>query len=354
MRNLILYAFVIVVFLMTNLGVYAGPSSPNFQLRDYSFGGGGTEESTSENYGAFGILGEFSQGSLGSENFGIGGGLPSTLMPDIPQAPSFTNPGTFSDRLLLTLTPSSNPSDTTYAASITKDSDTNWDDIMYVQDDGTLSTQLGLEDFRTYDDWGGPLGSIVLDLERDTTYKIRLKARSGNFTETGWGEEATGTTAIPYLVFGVDADQIQFDDLSSSNNHTDSSKYTVLTTSTNAYNGYIIYGRTTAPLTAGTKTIPHYGSSNAGPTTWNQYGFGYTTNDSDLIGGVPDRFTNGGQKYAGFINTHPGDPVADIAGPLITPADNVEHIISYYVRANPLSAPGTYRSTIIYVIVTKF
>jgi len=351
---MILYGFVIFISLTTTFVVHAGPSSSNFQLRDFSFGGGGTEESNSENFGAFGILGEFSQGSLNSENFGVGGGLPSTLMPDLPGEPSLTNPGSFSDRLLLILATSANPSDTTYAASITEESDFNWDSIRYVQDDGTLSPVLGLEDFRTYDDWGGLLGTLVLDLERDTTYKIRIKARSGNFTETGWGAETTGTTAIPYLSFGVDADTIQFEDLSSSNNHTDSSKYTVLTTSTNAYNGYIIYGRTTSPLKAGTKTIPHYGSSNAGPTTWSQYGFGYTTDDANLIGGVSDRFTNGGQKYAGFVNTHPGDPVADLSGPLISPADNVENVISYYVRANPLSSPGTYRSTIIYVIVTKF
>ena len=350
--NIVLFA--ICCFLLTTPGVFAGPTSTNFELRNYDFGSGATEDSSSTNFSLFGIAGEGSQGSLSSGNFGVGAGLPHTIMPALPPAPTFTNPGNTYDRLHIVIATAGNPSDTTYAIAITESTDTNWNNIKYVQSDSTPGTILGIEDFQTYTAWGGASGSYITNLSENVTYKVKVKARQGNFTETGWGPESTATTDVPTLTFGVDSDAIVFNDLNSFNNYTDSSKSTVLTTSTNAYNGYLIYGFATQVLTSGVNTVPHYASPNSAPTTWTGYGFGYSTDDTNLVGGTANRFTDSGPKFAGFTGTSPGDPVADTSGPIVSTILSQDYAISYRVSANPTSLAGKYSTTLIYIVVPTF
>ncbi|QQS44663.1 hypothetical protein IPM65_03640 [Candidatus Roizmanbacteria bacterium] len=347
--------FIVVCFLLVTAATYAAsPSSTNFQLRDYSFGSGGTEQSDSTNFSLFGILGEVSQGDPSSTNFQVLPGLPNTIMPALPPAPTFNNPGSLYDRLRMIISTAGNPSDTTYAVAITEASDTSWTYIRYIQSDGSIGTTLGLEDFLTYTAWGGASGTYITNLQPNTTYKIKVKARQGEFTETGWGPEAVATTSIASLSFGVDSDAIIFDDLNSLNSFTDDTKSTVMTTTTNAYNGYIVYGFATQPLTANSQTIPHYGSPNSSPTVWSGYGFGYSSGDTSLTGGTADRFTNGGPKYAGFTGTPPGDPIVDTPGPIITPIIAQQFEVDYRVSANPTTPAGVYQSIIVYIIVPTY
>ncbi len=354
MRQKLLIIFIVVCYLLVAANSFAAPSSTNYQLRDYSFGSGGSEGSDSTNFSLFGILGEFSQGNLSSSNFKIGAGLPNTILPALPPAPAFTNPGSYYDRLHVIINTGGNPSDTTYAIAITEADDTAWNNIRYIQSDGAMGTALGLEDFLTYTAWGGATGTDITDLEPNKTYMIKVKARQGEFTETAWGPEATASTIVPSLSFGVDSDAIVFDELNSLNNFTDDTKSTVMTTTTNAYNGYVVYGFATQPLTANTQTIPHYGSPNSAPTSWTGYGFGYSSQDNNLTGGTPDRFTNGGPNYAGFTETSPGDPIVDTPGPIITPIVAEQFTVDYRVTADPNTPAGVYQSTIIYIIVPTY
>ena len=355
MKKRLTLLFILVCFLLVTAGAYAAaPASTNFQLRDYSFGAGGTEQSDSTNFSLFGILGEVSQGDPSSTNFQILPGLPNTIMPALPPAPNFANPGSLYDRLRLIISIANNPDDTTYAVAITETSDTSWTNIRYIQSDGSIGTTLGLEDFLTYTAWGGASGSYITNLEPNTSYKVKVKARQGEFTETGWGPEATASTSVPSLSFGVDSDSIIFDDLNSFNSFTDSSKSTVMTTTTNAYNGYIVYGFATQPLTANSQTIPHYSSPNSAPTAWSGYGFGYSSGDSSLTGGTADRFTTGGPKYAGFTGTPPGDPIVDTPGPIVTPIIAQQFTVDYRVSADPNTPAGVYRSIIVYIIVPTY
>lgn len=342
------------VFHLLSLGVYATPSSDNFQLRDYSFGGGGLEDGSSENFSLFGIVGDVSQGGSTSETFQLRGGIVWTILPGVPPAPTVANSAQWYDRLTIILNPDTNPADATYAIMITETSDTNWTSARYVQSDFTRGTILGLEDFLTYSGWGGAGGFVLTGLEANQTYKIRAKARQGEFTETAWGPEAIQQTYTPTLSFGVDADGVIFDQLSSGNNYTDATKSSIVTTTTNAYNGYIVYAYATQPLTANANTIPHYASPNSAPTAWTGTGFGYSSNDTDLVGGTPDRFTDGGPRYAGFTNTYPGDPVASTDGPILSLVEDEEFTIAYRVQATDTTPAGSYKTTIVYIIVPTF
>ena len=332
----------------------ASPQSSNYKLRDFAFGSGGVVAGTSTNFSLFGIAGEVSVDKLTSSNFKIGAGLPYTIMPGLPPAPTLLNIQNYYDRLRIIINPSSNATDSTYAIAITESADSAWAQTRYVQSDGTIASTLGLEDFKTYNDWGGATGHFIYDLSQDTSYKVKVKARQGKFTETGWGGEVAAATDVSFLSFGVDSNAVSFDELSSSNSYTDSTKSTVTTTSTNAYNGYLILGYATGPLAFQTNQINHYSGTNSSPTSWTGEGFGYTTNDSSLFGGTPNRFTNAGPKYAGFSQIAPGEPIADNPGPVLTPILNEQFTISYRVTADPFTPAGNYKTTIIYIVVPTF
>jgi len=326
------------------------PRSNSYEIVDYGFGAGGGSTS-SDAYALFGTLGDTSVGSLSSSLYNIGAGLEFTLMATAPAAPTFINDGSTYDRLKIILSPQPFAADTEFAIMITPD---DYQTIRYLQSDGTVGNELGNEDFQTYDEWGGGSGSYITGLLQNTTYRVRVKARHGAFTEGRWGPQASATTTIPSLTFGVDQATITFDHLNSGNSYTDSTKTTVLTTSTNAYNGYVVTGYATQALTLGSTTIPQYSSPNSAPTNWAGYGFGYTTNDSNLTGGTPNRFTNGGPNYAGFTTTPPGDPVADHAGPVTNAISNEQFTISYRVTTASTQQAGQYTTTIIYIVTPEY
>lgn len=343
----------LLLLLLSTTPIYAdiAPRSSSYKIVDYGFGAGGADNSTSTSYALFGSLGDISVGSLSSSLYNIGGGLEFTLMATAPAAPTFVNDGSTYDRLKITINRQSFSTDTEFAVMITPD---NYQTIGYIQSDGTVGSVLGNEDFMTYTSWGGASGSYVTGLLQNTTYKVRVKARQGAFTEGRWGPQASATTSFPSLTFGVDQVAITFDHLNAGNSYTDASKTTVLTTSTNAYNGYVVTGYTTQPLTLGATTINDYTSPNSAPTNWSGFGFGYTTNDSNLTGGTPNRFTNGGPNYAGFTQTPPGDPVADHAGPVTSAISNEQFTISYRVTTASTQKAGQYTTTAIYIVTPEY
>ncbi len=331
----------------------AGPTSTNYELKDYGFGGGGTQKSDSTNYSIFGLAGEVESGRPASTNYQAGVGLIYTMQANVPPAPTLSNPATNYDRLKFIIQNGDNPTDAVFAIAI---SDDNWITTKYIQNDNTVGTVLGSEDWQTYANWGGASGEFVRTLAANTTHKIKVKAKRGNFTESGYGpESASVATSNPSLTFGISSATLTFANLNSGNSYTDSTKTTVLTTSTNAYNGYVTYGRETAVLTSGANTIPDFVSPNSAPTVWSGTGFGYTTDDANLSGGTADRFTNGEPKYAGFTTSAPGDPVADhtavVEDPTVT---NEQFTITYRVTASETTPAGAYANTVIYVVVPTY
>ncbi len=344
----LLFAYLL-IFAFLAQKASAGPSSSSFELKEYGFGAGGTENSTSSNFKMFGTVGEVDMGSPSSALYRIGSGLVFTQTAFTPPAPTFTNPASNYDRLKIVINQGGNPSDTTYAAMISTDNFVN--DIRYVKSDFTIGTALVIGDFQNYTTWNGASGKFITGLISNTTYYVRVKARQGNFSESFWGPVASVATADPSLSFGLDTSSINFTNLNSGNSYTDSSKQTTMTTSTNAYNGYIVYATENQTLT-GPTTITDYASPNNTPTAWSGTGFGYSTSDSNLpTGGTSDRFTTGGPKYAGFT---PGtqDPVADHTSVIQDPTlINESFNILYRVTAPSTIEGGTYTNTIIYTIV---
>lgn len=329
------------------------PSSSSYKLYGYSFGGGGINGGSSSNFKLNGTVGELEFGKPSSTNYKAGSGLTYLLNSNVPTSPTLTTPGSNYDRIQFVINTSSNPTDTTYALQISTTSNFSSGNN-YIKSDGTLGTSLATTDFKTYTNWGGASGSFVTGLANNTTYYIRVKARQGNFSETEWGPSSSRTTNDPSLTFSLDSSTLTFSNLNAGNSYTDSSKTNVLTTSTNAYNGYVVYGKVTQALTSTAgSTIANYASPNSSPTTWSGTGFGYNTNDTSLTGGTANRFS--GSKYAGFGTSTNGDPVADNPGPVSTsPISGEQFTISYRVTGNATTPAGTYSNVILYSIVPSY
>lgn len=181
--------------------LFAFPASTNFQLKDYGYGGGGTANSTSTNYAIEGIAAEQNATELNGVTYDLGPGLQFTNQANVPPAPTFTNPANYYNKLRLVLDAGSNPSDTLFAIAISTD---NFVTTNYVQSDNTVGATLGLEDYQTYTAWGGGSGFNVIGLSASTTYKVKVKAWQGKFTETGYGPESSAATVGATLTFDID------------------------------------------------------------------------------------------------------------------------------------------------------
>jgi hypothetical protein len=350
-KSVLIPILFIVLLGLKNL-VFAAPTSQHYQLQTYGFGAGGVASASSDHYSVNGIAGESEGTQSGSNSKKIGGGLTYTQMANVPDAPNFSNPDSNYDRLKFVIHNGDNPADATFAIAITSD---NWVTTKYIKSDYTVGDTLENIDWLTYTDWGGSAGKFVTDLDANTYFKIKVKARNGSYSESQWSADAQANTIAPSLTFGVNSSTITFDPLTTANNWTDDTKSTTITTSTNAKNGYTVFGHETGPLTGTNGIINDYASPNSNPTTWAGYGFGYSTSDNDLIGGTVDRFTNGGPKYAGFTTSAPGDPVADhkdIENGI--PIDNEQFTINYRVTASITQAAGVYKNTILYVVVPAY
>lgn len=175
------------------------PSSTNFQLKSFEFGGGG-DSMSSTNFQAEGTTGELS-GQQSSLNFQANSGLQFMQQSNVPGAPTLVNSDSWYNKLFLTLNASNNPSDTLFAIAISSD---NWVTTQYVQDDNTVGEELGVEDYQTYTAWGGGTGDYIIGLEQGQTYKVKVKAQQGDFTESPYGPEATAATEATSISFDID------------------------------------------------------------------------------------------------------------------------------------------------------
>ncbi|HEX7259330.1 MAG TPA: hypothetical protein VF272_00155, partial [Candidatus Saccharimonadia bacterium] len=152
-----------------------------------------------------GIAGEVSGQQAASTSFRLNSGNNQTQQAHVPLAPTFDNPANYYSKLHFVINPSNNPSDTKFAIAISSDS---FATTRYIQNDGTVGSTLGIEDYQIYGStgvgWGGASGSLVIGLESSMTYQIKAKAISGKFTETGFGPLASATTSPPSLFFDID------------------------------------------------------------------------------------------------------------------------------------------------------
>ena len=119
-----------------------------------------------------------------------------------------------------------------------------------------------------------------------------------------------------------------------------------LTAATNATSGYTIYSRyTSAPTNGLGQTIADWTGTNATPTVFSAAGteaYGYSTNNSALGTGTPNRFTNVSQKWAAM--TASNLEVAYQATGVTATTTRIGHQVGISLTTKP----GTYQTTIIY------
>jgi hypothetical protein len=185
--------------------VFAGPTSTNYELRQYSFGPGGSDEasSSSSNFKLYGTIGETEGGTGTSTNFTVGQGFNYTLQAHVPPAPDVTNPDSSYNKLKLIITQSADDTaQTQYASAISPDNFAST--THYIQNDGTVGSTLGNEDWQTYTNWGGASGINIVGLSAGTTYTVKVMSRQGSFTQTGFGPTVQSSTTNPTLNFDID------------------------------------------------------------------------------------------------------------------------------------------------------
>lgn len=202
MRQLLTGAILLVCGLIPSL-VSAFPSSSNYKLRDYGFGGGGQGNMASSNYAIDGIAGEVSTGAqLTGSTYKSGTGLLWVNQAAVPPAPTFTNPSSYYNKLKIVISTGNNPSDTKFSIAISTDNFSS--DTRYVQSDNTVGAVRGVEDYQTYTAWGGASGVLITGLLPSTTYYVKVNAWQGKFTETAFGPTASAATVGAQMTFDID------------------------------------------------------------------------------------------------------------------------------------------------------
>ncbi len=181
----------------------AMPASDDYKLNNYGFGAGGVGNATSNNYGMNAITGELGGKDMSSNSYRAKSGEINTQQANVPEAPTFSNPANNYSKLhfIVNQANTGNPSDTKFAIAISSD---NFATTQYVQSDNTVGATLGTEDYQTYTAWGGATGQYVIGLNSSTTYRIKVKAISGRFTESGYSPSTAATTSPPSLTYDID------------------------------------------------------------------------------------------------------------------------------------------------------
>jgi hypothetical protein len=179
----------------------AVPTGTTYKLESYGVGSGGTANSTSSSYAMEGISGESSGTQMTGTAYNGGSGLLPTQLANVPAAPSLTNPSNYYNKLKLVIDTGGNATDTTFAVAISSD---NFVTTQYVQNDFTVGPALGTEDYQTYPLWGSATGVNIVGLNANTTYKVKVRAMHGKFTESGYSAIATSATVNPSLTFDLD------------------------------------------------------------------------------------------------------------------------------------------------------
>lgn len=202
--------------------------------------------------------------------------------------------------------------------------------------------------------------STSLTLHTNEHYFVNVRAtdNAGNVSTVA---SSNGQQVLPSLSFSMGANTITFSNLNSTNNRLDT-KTVSLTTSTNAYGGYVIRQYAGGLLTDGTNNIPMFSAgSYAAPAAWGagqcsgtSCGYGYTSNDTTIQG---SNLFSSGTLYAPFSQTPAGDIVADhttaIDGSSGAVTDEA-FTITHKVAVTALQAAKTYQATIYYIVTGTF
>ena len=192
----------LILVLLLSQSAFAGPQSTTYEIKDYTFGAGGNEQSGSDStsYTLFGTVGELDYSKLNSSNYSLGGGLSYTLKANVPAAPTVTNVSSWYNKLKVTIDNGSNPSDATFLIQVASGSADFTQDTYFIQSDNTLGAN---QVWQTYTSWGGASGFTLIGLYPGTTYYVRVAAERGNFTQSEYSAGGSAATINPTLTLSL-------------------------------------------------------------------------------------------------------------------------------------------------------
>ncbi len=297
--------------LLLSLTLFAAfPGTTNYQLNSYTFGSGGSANSSTSTYALEGTIGELSGASSATSTYTTKPGFIETQQGNVPTIAAFdNNGGTYFDKLHFVIGTAGNPTDATYALSISTDNFAS--DIRYVKSDLTVGASLSVADYQTYTAWGGASGVNIIGLAAGTTYYLRAKVTQGKFTETAYGPIASAATAGSTITFSVTTStqpsppfSINFGGLPAGS-VTNSPQTIDVALSTNASNGANVYivGKNNGLLSATTSYLINAVSNNLA-----SLGEGYGAQNSSISQTSGGPFSvigpyNGSGSTVGIVDT---------------------------------------------------
>ena len=358
-RHLIM---IIAGVLVPMLSLAQVPSSTNYRLDTSNFDFGGGEFSSSTNFTARGSFGGVQENRTTSTSFNLFSGFFPASYPGIPAAPTLTNTGgNLYNVLDFVIATGGNRADTNYAIAVSTD---NFITTNFVQADDTIGPNPA---WQTYISWGAGVGQRLTGLTSSTTYKIKVKARFGPDSETGYSVVATAATVAPIFsvtVAGVlngttintfttnlatTATSVAFSSLQTGAVKVAAQTITVNTNALSGYSAALMQDHDLAK-TNGTVILP-VSSSNTSPAAWpsgiTTARFGYHTMDSTLCTGLFNRFAVD-DTFAAATST-PFE-IACNTGPVSNETTN----IIFKVEIEALQPSGDYKNQVTYIITPQY
>ncbi len=197
------------------------------------------------------------------------------------------------------------------------------------------------------------VGSLSLKTSSIYYFNVRTTDIAGNSSIVN----SDGQQVAPTLTFTTSSGTVSFNGLNAGNSYTDTQS-TILTTNTNANNGYIVRLSATGLLQTvlGDSIGMFNGATYAAPNTWlgGDTGYGYTSSDNSIQGVNkfnPVTCAGGGSGpcYAPISQSLPGDIVADNTSTITgTPIINEQFTITHRVTVDPNQPAGNYETTLIF------
>lgn len=344
------------------IGLAQTPSSTNYRADDMQidFGGG---NSTSSNYGSVSAVSGEEDASSSSSNYKNTPGFILPAYPGIPGKPTLTNTGgSLYNSLDFVVATGSNAGDVNYAIAISPD---NFTTTYFIQSlDDTIATSTS---WQSYSAWGGATGQRVTGLSASTAYKIKVKARFGKDSETGYSSSTQASTVAPNFTMTISG---------VANNTSIAGVTTTITTTSNSISlGSLIPGTQavaaqqisiTTNASAGYtttiqqnndltnqngQTISPVSGTNASPAAFpgsvSTGAFGYHTTYAALCTGNVTRFS-ANNTYAAVI----ASPLEISCSQSAVTNDSTYMV--YQVLIGALQASGRYSNTITYISTGKY
>lgn len=339
-------------------------NSTNYRLEDSTFDSG-DDNSNSANYRSRDSIDGIETGDSNSANYKTVSGFQPGAYPGIPAQPTLTNTGStlYNSLDFIVATGDGQQSDTNYAIAISSDS---FATTYFIQTDDSLGTTEAWQD---YAGWNSGTGERVTGLSPSTTYEIKVKARYGPDSESGYSQTASATTSAPSLVVSITGissgttiagvtttvtstgTTMGFGSLTVGDGSPNIAAQRV-TVTTNATGGYTTTVQQDQNLTSNqgdsigvvSGTNPSPAIFGTGVTTGR---FGYHTTDSSLCTGTTNRFTSD-DTYAAL------DVTPYEVGCSSSQVVNEQTDIVYKLVIGTLQEAGDYQNVLTYITTATY